>query len=86
MRSVYGKRKKQQSATPVIVGNNVLPDIHFSAYINGEYRQMVGVKADSEEEAVQWLIEHGWDKPVRFEEIILGMGKVYVLLNATQPI
>lgn len=61
--------------------NTVLPAIYFAIYIDGDYKQIVSVKADSKEQAERRLIDAGWNEPVRFEEMVFDIDNVCVLFN-----
>lgn len=61
--------------------NLPLPTVYFAVYIDGDYKQIVSVKADNEEQAERRLIDAGWNAPVRFETIVFGTEDVCVLFN-----
>lgn len=61
----------------------VLSAVYFAVYIDGEHKQIVSVKADSEEQAERRLIDAGWNAPVRFEEMVFDIDNVCVLFNGT---
>jgi hypothetical protein len=69
-----------KNETPTF-GNVLLPAVYFAVYIDGDYKQIVAVKADSEEQAERRLIDAGWNAPVRFEEMVFDIDKVCVLFN-----
>lgn len=54
---------------------------YFAVYIDGEYKYIVAVKADNEEQAEQRLIDAGWEYPVRFEEMEFDDQSVCVIFN-----
>jgi hypothetical protein len=59
----------------------MLAAVYFAVYIDGDYKQIVSVKADSEEQAERRLIDAGWNAPVRFEQMIFDIDNVCVLFN-----
>jgi len=69
-----------KTITPTF-GNTVLPAVYFAVYVDGDYKQIVTVKADSEEQAERRLIDAGWNAPVRFEQMIFDIDNVCVLFN-----
>ena len=62
-------------------GNVLLPAVYFAVYIDGDYKQVVSVKADNEEQAERRLIDAGWNAPVRFEKMVFDIDNVCVLFN-----
>jgi hypothetical protein len=50
-------------------------------YVDGNYKQIVSVKADNEEQAERRLIDAGWNEPFRFEEMVFDIDNICVLFN-----
>jgi hypothetical protein len=73
-------KDKLKNETPTF-GNTVLPAVYFAVYVDGDYKQVVTVKADSEEQAERRLIYAGWNAPVRFEQMIFDLDNVCVIFN-----
>ncbi len=61
--------------------NVLLPAVYFAVYVDGDYKQIVTVKADSEEQAERRLIDAGWNAPVIFEQMVFDIDNVCVLFN-----
>jgi hypothetical protein len=59
----------------------MLPAVYFAVYVDGDYEQIVSVKADNEEQAERRLIDAGWNEPVRFEEMVFDIDNLCVLFN-----
>jgi hypothetical protein len=59
----------------------MLPAVYFAVYVDGDYKQIVSVKADNEEQAERRLIDAGWNAPVRFEQMVFDIDNVCVLFN-----
>lgn len=55
-------------------------NIYFAVYVDGDYRQVVSVLADNEEQAERRLCNAGWNAPVRLDQMNFS-NNVCVMFN-----
>ena len=72
---------KQEKPIVLPVAEPSLPGVYFGVYIDGEYKQIMSVRADSEEQAEKKLIDAGWSGPVRFEQMVFNTDDVCVVFD-----
>lgn len=73
--------KKELKPIVMPVAEPSLCGVYFGVYIDGEYKQIVSVRADSEEQAEKKLIDAGWSGPVRFKQMVFNIDDICVVFN-----